>query len=50
MFYNDVVRMMTCNKLHLLSELVKCISAKLLEASKFADQRPIHLLGKFLLT
>ncbi len=46
MFYNDVVKITRCNKLHLLSDLVKCISAKLLEASKFADQLPIQL-GKF---
>ena len=41
MFYNDVVKITRCNKLHLLSDLLKCISAKLLEASKFADLLPV---------
>ncbi len=40
MFYNDVARITRCNKLHLLSDLVKCISAKLLEASTLADLLP----------
>ncbi len=40
MFYNNVVKITRCNKLDLLFDLVKCISAKLLEASKFADLLP----------
>ena len=37
MFYNNVVKITRCYKLHLLFDLVKCISAKLLESSKFPD-------------